>query len=90
MICELGTMLHCSMYGSYHQPIIIHQRNVLFDIERDGSVTDKYFKRIYDIEPERAGRIGSIVTFCDMWYGNWEKHVWVDNRYIIGTVEYNE
>lgn len=83
-------MLHCSMYGSYHQPIIIHQRDVPFDLERDGSVMDKYFNRVYGSIPKQQGRMGCIITYCDMWTEEWEKHVWVDNTYIVGTKEYNE
>lgn len=90
MICELGTVLHCSMYGSYHQDIIIHQRDVSFDVDIHGSTLEQCFKKVYGSIPKQQGRMGCIITYCDMQTEEWEKYVWVNNTYIVGTKEYNE
>ena len=87
MICELGTMLHCSMYGSYKQPVIIHERNVAFICKEHGSPMDVYFEHVYGRIDERTGRLGCIVTFCDMWTNEWEKMVWMDQTYILDDNE---
>lgn len=90
MIHELATMLHCSSEGSYHQPIIIHQRDVPFDADKHGTIFEQYLKRTCGSSGPRDGKLGAIVTYCDMWTGEWEKYVWLNNIYIVGTKEYDE
>jgi hypothetical protein len=89
MVHELGTMLHCSCYGSYFQDITIHQHNVTFDVELHGSSIDKYWHSRGQVD-SRTGSLGALVTYCDMWTDEWETNVWLNNKYIVGTKEYNE
>lgn len=74
MICEEAQYLHCSMYGSYHVPCVILEKNVVFDLEKHGTFLDKIAPKTH--AAWKLNQVGYIISYQDIVtdefvYGEW-------------------
>lgn len=79
MLCELVKYMHCSMYGSYYVPAILMAKDVLFDVNTHGSITDRVFPRQCD----NVGKTGVLISYFDPFIGEWVKNEWVTEDHIV-------